>query len=489
MRYSTDESIFTLLPSVIVVPCDEIDVQVCVSIAQFFNVPITARGGGTGVAGQSIGSGMVLDFHPHFHRTLEIFKESAVVEPGVILQDLNRELGKQGKRFAPDPGSRASCTLGGMVATNAAGPHSYCHGSTRDHVKRMRVVLADGAILDTSSLEKRFPNLATAVCLQKEMIVKTQPKTRKNSSGHPLSELCQERPNYTKFLVGSEGTLALVTEIEVKIIPLPTFTTLAIYPFRSMKEALDFLSEISQTNPSAIELLDHFVLQALARANGALASAVHLDEANASLWVEWENHGPKEFGKKKVHVIEDPVGQSHLWTLRSKASKFLHDQASKKQPLRCVEDGVVPLEKISIYVAGLREILKKHRCDGAIFGHAGDGHFHVNPNIDVEAPHLPRRIGELMEEVYTFILDLGGSISGEHGDGILRRKFVERQWENVMPLFRLVKETFDPEGILNPGKKLGDDRSLMPPLRNFLELPKPHPLREIARDPRIDFEG
>jgi len=470
IRYSTDESIYTSTPSVIVVPKDEADVQVAMAIAQFFMVPITARGGGTSIAGQAIGTGMVMDFQQYFKRILDISGETATVQPGVILQNLNTALAKYGRRFAPDPGSRATATLGGMVSTNASGPHSYLHGSTRDHVKRLRVVLSDGAIMDSGALEHRFPTLHKAIHAREKLIQDVSPRVRKNSSGYPLQELCGDSPDYARFLVGSEGTLSLITEIEVKTIPLAQSTCLAIFPFSSIQAAIEALPEIRSAEPAAIELIDDYVLQAMNRVTPSFASALGLDQAKASLWVEWESEAPRSLDSSLCKIIEDPFGQSHLWTIRSKASKYLHEQATHRVPLRCIEDGVVPIEKLSEYVAELRQLLKRHNCDGAIFGHIGDGHLHVNPNIDVTAPHLPQRLDQLMEDFYSLVLRMGGSISGEHGDGVLRRRYVDRQWSSVMPLFQLVKETFDPAGLLNPGKKISLGNSLVPPYRNFLEM-------------------
>lgn len=471
-RFSTDESIFSQLPSVVVAPKDEADVQAIIAVAQFFMAPITARGGGTSVAGQAIGSGIVVDFQPYFQKILDISSDSAVVQPGVTLQNLNSGLAKFRRRFAPDPGSRASCTLGGMVATNASGPHSFYYGSTRDHIQRLRVVLADGAIMESTSLLHRFPSLHRSLEARKSLIQDNQPKVRKNSSGYALEELCSKSPNYARFLVGSEGTLALTTEIEVQTIPQAPLTTLAVFPYLNLEQALSALEEIQDFSPVAIELVDSFLLRAIRKVNPSLARLVGLEKAKASLWVEWEGSAPKALRQDNCFLIEDKEGQSHLWTLRTRASKYLHEQSDHRKPLRCVEDGVVPMDKLSHYVEELQETLKKHDCEGAIFGHVGDGHLHVNPRIDVTAPRLPQRIEQLMNAVYGLILRLGGSISGEHGDGVLRRRFAEMQWAPLIPLFQQVKETFDPAEILNPGKKISCGPLPMPPFRNLLELGK-----------------
>lgn len=475
-RYSFDESIFEIQPTVVVCPRDEADVQAMVALSQFYSVPITARGGGTSVCGQSIGEGIIVDFSQYFDSILEIGIDHAVVQPGVILDKLNAELAHKGKRFAPDPGSKASCTIGGMVATNASGPHSYRHGSTRENVRGLKVVLADGALLTSHALARRYPTLHPTLARYRDLIEKSKPMTRKNSSGYALHELVKDPPDYTRFLVGTEGTLALTTEIDLKIIPIPRVTSLAILAFRKIEDAIAEVEALRSLAPAAIELMDHHVLRALGRANPHLVSFLGLDEAEASLWVEWEDVAPKELEKMKCHVIEDPTSRSNLWALRSRASKLLHEQPGPRRPLRCIEDTVVPTENLLDYVRSLREILLQHDCDGAIFGHVGDAHLHVNPSIDIQVEKIEERIGSLMEDVYACVLSFGGSISGEHGDGLLRSRFVKKQWAALIPHFQMVKETFDPAGILNPGKKYSEFELAFPPLRNSLQSSREAPL-------------
>jgi FAD/FMN-containing dehydrogenase len=282
-----------------------------------------------------------------------------------------------------------------------------------------------------------------------------------------LEELLREPPDFARFLTGSEGTLALTSRAELRTIPIPARTTLALFAFRSLSAASEAVSEFRASRPAALELIDRFLLEALKGMNSTLLYALGLDEAEASLWIEWEGEIPSGVPLGNAYVMENRAGQSSLWALYSKASKRLYEIRDRRVPLHCIDDGVVPLENLPEFVAGMREILKRHDCEGAIFGHAGDAHLHVSPRIDWEAPHVTERIEKLMEETYGFIWGLGGTISGENGDGYLRRRFAERQWAPVLPLFHLVKEVFDPAGILNPDKKFSLGASLLPPYRSF----------------------
>ncbi|HLG20526.1 MAG TPA: FAD-binding oxidoreductase [Bdellovibrionota bacterium] len=465
--YSTDESIFSIFPLAVVLPADEEDVRALLQIASRHGVPLTARGGGSSTAGQAIGPGLVVDFSRHFNRILSISENSAVVQPGVVLEDLNRELAGAGRRFAPDPSSRAYCTLGGMVANNASGPHAYKFGATRNHVRRLRLVLADGRIAESTEVGSFFPSIIRSIVAARNRIESRIPKTRKNASGYHVSTLIPPMTDLTPLLVGSEGTLALTTEIELATVPLPEKCNTAVFSFDSLSVAVAAAEPLRSSRPAAIELVDRYILKAMQTGDAGFIDSLGLTTAQASLWVEWEGEIPSVLRKEAAALLENSDVQKHLWALRSDASKILHAQPGARRPLRCVEDGVVPTDRLGTYVTELREILRRHDCDGAIFGHAGDGNIHVNPNVDVGKPRLPARIESLMNDVYDLIFRLEGSISGEHGDGLLRKNYMARQWGDLLPLFREIKAAFDPRGILNPDKKLPDGEFRIPGFREL----------------------
>jgi FAD/FMN-containing dehydrogenase len=458
-RYARDESIFSIVPLVIVAPKDEEDLRAVVLIARRFQVPITPRGGGTSVAGGSIGAGVVIDFSKHMNSVLDVSEDRVLVQPGVVLDRLNSILNRKGRRIAPDPASRADCTLGGMVGTNASGPHAFKHGDTRHSVTRLRLILSDGSVADSGGLSGRFGDLSREIGGEREKVLKAQRPTAKNSSGYALPSLLGTPPDFTQLLVGSEGTLALFSEIELRTIPLPAESRTVVFPFETMDHAMEAVLSLRVLGPAAIELVDGHILDALAGIEPGIAERLGLISAQASLWVEWEGEIPGEALSGGARPLKSSREAEHLWDLRSKASKALQERGGRKRPLRCIEDGVVPPAVLPGYVSELREILRLHGCDGAIFGHAGDAHIHVNPMIDVQAPGLLSRLDGLMDDAYGLVLRMGGSISGEHGDGLLRSRYVAAQWKSILPLFRRVKETFDPESILNPGKKLQTSES------------------------------
>ncbi len=468
-EYARDESILTEIPLAVVQPRDEKDVVQCVIWAKERGISITARGGGSGVAGQAIGEGIILDFSKHMNQVLEVSRSEARVQPGVLLNKLNEVLKKHQTRFLPDPSSRAKCAIGGMIATNASGPKCFRYGSTREHVLDLKVVLADGRVVWTSEMESWFPELVQKV--RKGWSPEMQPLKglRKNSSGYHLAALQEFPPSFTGLMVGSEGTLGLVVEARLKIAPLPSRRFTRVYSFSTIEKALEVLPYIRKQDPVAIELVDSFILGALRKVDASKVQELGLTNASASLWVEWENELPDDFPDFNGTLLSGETSQKILWDLRSEASKALHEEAEEKgrKPLRCIEDIVVPPNRLEEYVVSLRTILKENDCEGAIFGHVGDGHLHTNPMIDILSPGLEERITTLMDRVYALALSMGGSISGEHGDGLLRRKYFRQQWESLLPLFKDVKDALDPEDRFNPGKLWSFEPTPSLPLRDF----------------------
>ena len=448
-----------------VCPRDEEDVLGVVSVASNFNVPITARGGGTSTAGQAIGSGIVLDFSKYCHKILDVGASTVTTQPGIVLEHLNKALAD--RMFAPDPSSRSWCTVGGMIGNNASGPRSFHYGSTRNHVQDLKLILADGRVCWASELSQFFGGLVQEVKESADAVQKVVPKTVKNSSGYAFDQLLQS--NFAAFLTGSEGTLAIVTQAKIRTVPKIQKRTTVVLAFESMNEAITAVDGLRMQNPYAIELVDHVILRALKSVDETFAQEIGIAKAEASLWVEFESQPLNANDWGAAVIIGDEDKQEHLWTLRSVASKALHAKRSSRRPLRCIEDAAVPPANLNAYVSELREILKRHDCDGAVFGHAGDAHIHVNPSIDVQAGSLNHRVEKLMDDVYDLVLKLGGTISGEHGDGLLRKNYMHRQWNNVLPLFAKVKEAFDPKDIFNPGKKQPDNTFTFPEFRDFTE--------------------
>lgn len=467
ISYETDESIFRISPQVIVCPKNNQDVQSVIQMATQHSISITARGGGSGIAGQSIGSGIILDFSKYMNRILNISEKEAIVEPGVILTTLNNELYKTKKIFAPDPGSKNYCTLGGMIANNAAGPHALIHGSTRNHVNTMRIAQSDGQTYETHDLPEQYASLIEEVQKNESLIERSKRNVEKNSSGYHVESLLGSKPNFTKFMVGSEGTLGLVVEATLALTPLSEKTYFGVFGFASMPEAVKEVINLRETKPSCIELLDGNILQLMNKVSPSLIQELKLQHAKSALWVEW-NHAPSADIQKQTLFFTDGIPTiQKIWAERSLVSKNLHKEAEKqhRKPLRCIEDACVPIAALTGYTNALTKILRKHDAEGAIFGHIGSGHLHVNPNIRTDIPKLQERIDLLMDDFYDLVLKVGGTISGEHGDGILRIKYAKKQWKDLWPLFETIKNQFDPHSIFNPDKKVSIKTTLQPKLK------------------------
>ncbi|MEZ4703881.1 MAG: FAD-binding oxidoreductase [Bdellovibrionota bacterium] len=468
--YSQDESIFELMPKVVVFPKDEKDLGALIDIASFHRLHMTPRGGGTGVAGQSIGNGMIVDFSRWMNALIEVDGNHAWVQPGIVLSQLNRMLEPQGLWFAPDPGSKDRCTLGGMVSTNASGPHKAHYGDTRKNILDLywHSMQGHGWLLDAKNVLK---DLQKQLQPFRQFIQSSKPNVKKNSSGYFLENIFSSSANLVEVAVGSEGTLGFCSAIRCLLHPIPPQRTFAIYSFSQLSLALEFVSELLQTDPSAVELVDPWITLALTSDDPALMRELGLEQSQASLWVEWECNPSFQPSMKPSFVTSDKLLMKRIWGLRSRASTIIHAQAKDRQPLRCIEDACVPVDRMVGYVDRVQKLLKKHDCEGPIFGHVGDGHLHINPQIDVGKENLRARVQSLMEEFYLMVLECGGTISGEHGDGILRSAYTQKQWSHQWLAFEVVKQFFDPKCLFNPGKIIPVEKSFFP-LKSVFD---PHP--------------
>lgn len=467
--FSRDESIFSIQPKFIVQPKNCDDVKAAIQIAMAHHIPITGRGGGSGIAGQSIGTGIIVDFSKYMSNILDVEENCATVQPGVILKNLNELLSKRNKKFAPDPGSKDYCTIGGMVGTNAAGPRAMIYGSTKDHVMDLEIMLSDAEKYSCSDLSKKFTSLTKEMNSQKVRIQKAQRNVEKNSSGYDLLPIAQKNPAYERLIVGSEGTLGLVVNAKLKIVDLPKKKYFAVFVFPTMKRAVMEVAEIRKHKPACIELLNESIIQMFRNVDNAFVEEIGMMGAGAALWVEWENEIPDNIRNECAFVTSDESLIKKIGSERSMVSKYLHSHAEKqnRKPLRCIEDACLPMDKIGTFVDEVMCTLIAHDVEGSIFGHVGSGHFHINPNIRTDIPNLSGRIHALMDEFYELVLELGGTVSGEHGDGILRAKYAHAQWKDIWDLFELIKKTFDPTGLFNPDKKVPVHPTSWPNFRAF----------------------
>jgi FAD/FMN-containing dehydrogenase/Fe-S oxidoreductase len=482
--YATDASIFEVPPLGVVRPRTREDVSKIVRYAAERSIPVFARGAGSGLAGDSLGRGLVVDFSRHFRRILEIGDDFVRVQPGVVLGPLNERLHKTGRLFGPDPAAEQTTTMGSVISLDASGSHWHAYGSARGHVRELEVVLADGQIVRLS----RHAVPGTAVTREQDAagylaagvneIVShhratiDQRRTRSlvDRSGYCLHGLqTDDGIDLTRLLVGSEGTLALVTEATLATVPLPKHVANLLLYFTSLDAAAVAAAELAKLPLRACDIMDRRHLS-LAREVDPRYEFMIPADAEAVLLVEREGATPQE-ARDAILEVENLV--VHQWKLASGSQAALDDDDNElmwnlarrfvptlyrlrgsTRPVPFVEDIAVPPIELAGFLQRALEALRHRQITASIFGHAAHGQLHIRPFVDVGNEAEVANLRELAEELYAAAWAVGGTISGEHAEGYSRTPFAERQHGPLMAAFRDVKRLFDPQGILNPGKKI-----------------------------------
>lgn len=478
--YSTAACMYQQEPLGIIVPRDENDVQTVVRYAAERGLPLLGRGAGSSLNGQVIGQGLVLDFTKYLRRIVHLDpgERRAVVQPGVVLKELNRALAPYGLQFAPDPSSGAQATLGGMIGANAAGPRSLKYGSTRDHLVQVRAVTASGNQLvapsggrAAESEQRRLENeLHTLLTRHAGLIERCRPKVTKNSSGYCLSRvLTGDEVNLIPLLAGSEGTLALVVEATLKLLPVPPARGLVLFFFAELEAAGEAVLALRELGPSALEIVDHTFLE-LARVDNAEALAPVPEGTRYLLLTEFEEESSAlvaeklAAGRRRVvdetalafaaQAATDPAEQERLWNVRKAATPVLNRMKGPRRPWSVIEDAAVPPERLVDYIRGIHELVEAHGVHTTLHGHAGNGHLHIRPILDLKRADDLETLKSLAQAAAGLVRNLGGTLSAEHGDGLCRTEFLPRVFPELYPLFVRVKDLFDPHRLLNPGKKV-----------------------------------
>jgi FAD/FMN-containing dehydrogenase/Fe-S oxidoreductase len=507
--FASDASMYAIQPLVVAFPRHAADVQAAMHVARAHGAPVLARGAGTSLAGQTVGRAVVLDFSRHMRRIVQLDPERrvALVQPGVVQDDLNHAAGAHGLMFAADTSTSNRATLGGMIGNNSAGSQSIRYGMTIDHVRALDVVLADGgattlgpvsaeewarrAALDglEGAIHRELPDI---VARHREAIRRDHPRFWRHAGGYRLDRLERggEPPNLAEFVVGSEGTLVLVTEAEVDLVERPRAQALAVGHFRSTAEAVGATADALALDAAAIELMDETIL-ALARSKheyAALSTILEDDpaalvfvtfyadtaaEAEAQvdrLAADWRRNG------HGYHTLKayDPRERAAVLKVR-KASLGLLMAAStgSSRPLAFVEDTAVPPEHLPAYVARFSDVLDRHGLTAGFYGHCSVGCLHIRPFVDLRAPGAAETMRAVAEEVLDLVVEFGGVNSSEHGDGLVRSEFNRRIFgDELYGAMREVKELFDPDRLLNPGK--------------MVDAP---PMTESLRDPALPAAG
>ncbi len=473
--YSTDASPYRILPLAVLRPGHVDDLGVAVETCRELGVSITPRGAGTSFTGQCVGEGLQVDCSGlEGIEWIDPERRIARVQPGARWWELNERAAEVGLHFGPDPATKRQCTVGGMTATNSGGTHSIVYGATVDHLHAVEIVLADGrtARLDASG---GWPDdIAVALDGVRKratpMLGPAFSTLARRGGGYQLEHLCAESPHAARFLAGSEGTLALLTAIEVTLDPLPSERVLAVVAFDDLHAAIAAVPGLVETGPCAVEVVSKSMID-IARGDTFHAAAVSaIDQAaGALLFVEYHGFeaGEAQSGFARMDRALDgcggvwsrdryvePAAQSAMWAVREAGIGALSNVAGGPNlPQAFVEDTVVAVDKLPPYIRALDELFARHDMSVVWYGHASTGLVHVRPFLDLSDGRDLERLASLMGAVTDLVRDWGGDHSGEHGEGLARTQWNERLFgRDLYAQLRAIKAAFDPTNLLNPGK-------------------------------------
>ncbi|MBI1966582.1 MAG: FAD-binding oxidoreductase [Gemmatimonadetes bacterium] len=455
--YAEGAGIYRTIPQAVAVPKSVAELQVLVRWAAETKTTLIPRGAGSGMPGGNVGRGVIADLSQGFGGVaVDPARRIARAGASATWAQVTDTARPYGLRLPPDPSSGAVATCGGMVATNAAGPRSVRFGSVRRWVEALDIVAANSA---TRTVRREGGAGPWHLASDTRHLVSRFPQTRKNSSGYALDAFAESGDELDLF-IGSEGTLALVTAVEWRLDAIPPDQAGVALGFASLDALGEVVPYLVALNPSAVELLDRTLLSFVEQAGGVVPSGlaclllVEFERETAAAARGVVSDAVRGLKPLTTHVETalDRAGLERLWGVRKLASPALARLPVTQRSLQVIEDGCVPLERLAEYIAGIRRASDHRGVPVAIFGHAGDGHVHVNALPDTTCPGWREALAGLYEDVTGLLVQLGGTPSGEHGDGRLRAGLLERFFgPEVMALFRDVKRAYDPLGILNPG--------------------------------------
>jgi FAD/FMN-containing dehydrogenase/Fe-S oxidoreductase len=485
--FARDASMYAIEPLGVAFPRHAGDVAAAVRAAGAAGVPVVARGAGTSLAGQTVGPGLVLDLSRHMRSIVELDPEArqAVVEPGVVQDQLNRAAGRHGLMFGPDTSTSNRATLGGMIGNNSAGSGSIRYGMTIDHVRALDAVLADGstahlAPVDAAERVRRASGTGLEARLYRDLpeLVRTHeaaiadgfPPHWRRAGGYRLDRLAADPFDLATFVVGSEGTLVVATRAVVGLVPKPARTVIAVGHFTSTEAAIAATEDALPYDPAGVELMDRTILDlSRERIEYAELGTILEGDPDALLFVSFSGDDPAELDARLERLAADwarhghgyhtlrattPAQQSALLKVR-KAGLGLLMAASvgPLRPLAFVEDTAVPPDKLAPYTTRFREVLDRHGMRAGFYGHCSVGCLHIRPFVDLTQPGAAERMRAVAEEVKDLVAEYGGVNSSEHGDGLARSEFNREIFgADLYDAMRAVKAVFDPSGVLNPGK-------------------------------------
>ncbi|WP_010203227.1 FAD-binding and (Fe-S)-binding domain-containing protein [Salinibacterium sp. PAMC 21357] len=462
-EYSSDASNYRVVPQVVVFPRDTGDVLAALAVSRESSTPVTSRGGGTSIAGNAIGTGIVLDFSRHLNQVIEIDPDAgtARVQPGTVLATLQAAALPHGLRFGPDPSTWARCTIGGMIGNNACGAHSLQFGKTADNVRALDVVDGLGQNFTAANDLATIPGLAILVSDNLATMRTELGRFGRQVSGFSLEHLLPERGHHlARSLVGTEGSLVTVLEATVDLVAEPQHPLLVALGYPDMATAADAVPALLPHHPSAIEGLDARIVDAVSRQRGARAVAA-LPQGAGWLLVEVSGADPAETLHRakllaadsaaiEARVITDTVAAKQLWRIREDGAGLAGRTSSGKQAWPGFEDAAVPPERLGAYLRDFDKLLTEYAIEGMPYGHFGDGCVHVRLDIPLATDGTALRA--FVDDAAQLVASHGGSLSGEHGDGRARSELLPHMYSPAaIDLFGQFKRLFDPHNLMNPG--------------------------------------
>lgn len=522
--YSTDASLYEVKPLAVAFPKHTADVEVLASYASKNSIPLIARGAGTGLAGGCLGEGIIVDFSRYMNRLLSVNQDTVRVQPGITRAALNAELRKHGRYFAPDPSNSAITTIGGMIGVDAAGSRAFHVGSTRDHIKSVQCVLMGGQTLELGrepadsdfavrqpesyTVEPAAPSVGSSgitppVYNPNLQLTDLTPATRKvdlverlaSIHREAVSEIEQHQPlllrnccgymmrgtlsggvlDFPRLICGAEGTLGLVTETTLHTLPLSRHRGMQVLMFGSMEAALQAMQLLLILEPGACDLVDRRLLS-LARDSDAGFRDIVRPDAEAGLFLEFNGVSDDDVRRRLKNaaiLLEstehqyvttatafEPEEIDFLWSIPSGVVSLLARLKGDSRPLPFVEDIAVPPAEISGFLTLAQKTFQKHEVTATLYAHAASGQLHLRPMLPAPTPDTAELIEAIARDLYRHVKSVGGTISGEHGDGFSRTAFIRSQYGPLYRRFQQIKDTFDPQHLLNPDKIISNDGQL-----------------------------
>ncbi|EMA10950.1 oxidoreductase [Haloarcula vallismortis ATCC 29715] len=543
--YATDASLYEVLPIGVVYPRSTEDVAVVMSYCAQREIPVLPRGGGTSLAGQTVNEAVVLDFSRYMNDLVEARPSDrrARAQPGIKLGDLNGELAEHGLKFAPDPAWGDKSVLGGAIGNNSTGAHSLQYGKTDAYIEECEVVLADGTVTTFGEItreelrdwadpdgdleERIYAEIERILTEEGEEIESHYPDLKRNVSGYNLDWVLEDAQdgtiNVASLLAGSEGTLAIVTEAEVSLEPIPETKSMALLAYEGLIEAMEDIADILEHDPAAVEVLDDVLID-LARDTAEFEDVVGMlpDGTRAVLIVEFYADD-EESGRRKVAdlladrtegvdsvaeptegrtVVDAPIRafdamEAHdeakrekFWKMRKSGLPILLSRTTDEKHGSFIEDTAIPPANLPEYVADFQKILEEHDTFASFYAHAGPGVLHIRPLINTKTVEGVETMESIADAVTDLVVKYGGSVSGEHGDGRARTQWNEKLYgAGLWETFQKLKSAFDPDWLLNPGQVVGVDSAAvesgsMPERARTVDMTE-----NLRFDPEYEFDA